>query len=91
MPDNNKKTKTVKPTYDRLKMAKEANNRMMGIDTNTPASKKDSLDYKRGFNVGLHAKLKGKKADSWGKNEFEKMGRWEGQNTTVYVKNNKKK
>lgn len=90
MQDKSKK-KVVKPTFKNMKMANQMNNRSMGVDVDMPATKKDSLDYTRGFNVGLNAKLKGKKADSWGKNEFEKMGRWEGQNTTVYVKNNKKK
>jgi hypothetical protein len=63
------------PTWVNFKMAKDKTN------TGLPATRRDSLDYKRGWERGL----KGSKPSAMekkyqGENEYEKMGRWEGQN-----------
>lgn len=63
------------PTWVNLRMAKDKSG------TEGPTTRQDSLDYKRGWERGL----KGSKPSSMEKkyqpeNEFEKMGRWEGQN-----------
>jgi hypothetical protein len=63
------------PTFVNLRMANEK------TKTGLPATRQDSLDYKRGWLRGL----KGDKPSAMekkyqGENEYEKMGRWEGQN-----------
>jgi hypothetical protein len=63
------------PTWVNLKMANDKTN------TGLPATRRDSLDYKKGWERGL----KGSKPSAMekkyqGENEYEKMGRWEGQN-----------
>jgi hypothetical protein len=75
------KGKTVKPTYDRLGLARSANNKSMGRDTNTPATARDSANYRSGFSAGL----KGKKPSALqmkyeGEDQYFQKGRWEGQN-----------
>ena len=72
---------TPKPTYDRLGLARSAANTAAGRDTNTPATAKDSADYRKGYAMGL----KGKKVSAienkyQGKNQYVEKGRWEGQN-----------
>jgi len=73
---------STKPTYKNLGLARSASNKEESRDTNTPATKKDSLDYKKGFEMGR----KGYKPNPLrikyeGKNQYEEKGRWEGQNT----------
>lgn len=80
---------TPKITYDRLGLARTAANNAAGFDTNTPATAKDSADYRKGFAMGV----KGKKVSDienqyQGKNQYIEKGRWEGQNA---IKKAKKK
>jgi len=68
-------------TYKNLGLARSATNNAEGRDTSTPATAKDSADYKLGFKMGL----KGKKVSDIknqyeGKNQYVEKGRWEGQN-----------
>jgi hypothetical protein len=63
------------PTFVNLRMARDKSG------TGLPATRQDSLDYKKGWQRGL----KGDKPSAMekkyqGENEYEKMGRWEGQN-----------
>lgn len=80
---------TPKVTYKNLGLARSASNNAAGIDTDTPATKKDSADYRSGFNMGL----KGKKVSNienkyQGKNQYVEKGRWEGQNAAKKAKEN---
>jgi hypothetical protein len=72
---------TPKPTYVNLGLARSAVNTAAGKDINTPATAKDSADYRKGYAMGL----KGKKVSAienkyQGKNQYVEKGRWEGQN-----------
>jgi len=72
---------TPKITYKNLGLARSASNNAAGRDTNTPATKKDSADYRKGYAMGV----KGKKVSAienktQGKNQYVEKGRWEGQN-----------
>lgn len=63
------------PTFVNLRMARDKSG------TGLPATRQDSIDYKKGWQRGL----KGDKPSAMekkyqGENEYEKMGRWEGQN-----------
>ena len=63
------------PTFVNLRMARDKSG------TGLPATRQDSIDYKKGWLRGL----KGDKPSAMekkyqGENEYEKMGRWEGQN-----------
>jgi hypothetical protein len=63
------------PTFVNFRMANEK------TGTGLPATRQDSIDYKKGWQRGL----KGDKPSAMekkyqGENEYEKMGRWEGQN-----------
>ena len=69
----------VKITYSRFDMAREATNRDNGVDANTPATKKDSMDFRAGFAKGVNNKRFSAKEAPYGENEYQKMGRWEGQ------------
>jgi hypothetical protein len=74
---------SLKPTYKNLGLARSASNNAAGRDTNTPATKKDSLDYKKGFDMGKAGKKPSSlRAKYEGKNQYEEKGRWEGQNST---------
>lgn len=73
---------STKPTYKNLGLARSAANKEEGKDFNTPANKKDSLDYKKGFNMGKAGiKPNPLRAKYEGKNQYEEKGRWEGQNS----------
>jgi len=73
---------SLKPTYKNLGLARSASNNAAGRDTNTPATKKDSLDYKKGFDMGKSGvKPSSLRAKYEGKNQYEEKGRWEGQNS----------
>lgn len=70
---------TPKPTYVNLGLARTATNNAAGRDTNTPATAKDSADYRKGYAMGL----KGKKVSAvenkyQGKNQYVEKGNWEG-------------
>jgi hypothetical protein len=74
-------TPEPKITYKNLGIARSATNNEEGRDTNTPATAKDSADYRLGFKIGL----KGKKVSDIknkyeGKNQYIEKGRWEGKN-----------
>lgn len=70
----------IKPKFTMFAQANAARNNSEGEYTDTPAKKRDSMEYRAGFNVGLRNKMSGKKAKMYQESEFEKMGRWEGQN-----------
>jgi hypothetical protein len=85
---NGVKKKVVSPTYKNLPMARSYKNQANGVDSNTPATRRDSTDYKIGFIKGV----KGQKPSAQrlryeGEGEYEKMGRWEGQNAVKKKKN----
>ena len=69
------------PTWKNFRMANAARNKSEGADTNRPAKKIDSVQYKRGYQMGLKRLKPTAKSHPYGETEFEKMGRWEGQNT----------
>jgi len=72
---------TSGPTYKNLGLARTATNNAAGRDTNTPATRKDSLDYKKGFEMGKAGyKPNPLRTKYEGKNQYEEKGRWEGQN-----------
>lgn len=77
------KKKYIEPKYTMFAQANQANNRVMGVDTNSPATRKDSLDYKHGFNLGL----KGGDLSKFESNEFSRKGYWEGKNSEHSFKN----
>jgi len=75
------KKPTNNPTYKNLGLARSATNKEEGRDINTPATKKDSIDYKKGFEMGKAGfKPSPLRAKYEGKNQYEEKGRWEGQN-----------
>lgn len=70
----------IKVTYSRFGMAREATNKENGVDKDTPSTKKDSIDFRSGFKKGVNNKQFTAKETPYGENEYQKMGRWEGQN-----------
>lgn len=79
----NLQKKTLKPTYKNLSMARSFSNKTFGKPENTAATSKDSSYYKLGFAKGAQGKTPAVDED-----EYEKMGRWEGQNAKKNVKKN---
>lgn len=77
------KKKYIEPKYTMFAQANQAKNTLMDLPSSTPATKKDSMDYKHGFNLGL----KGGTLDNFESNEFSRKGRWEGQNSEHSFKN----
>ena len=68
-------------TYKNLGLARSATNDQEGVDTKTPATSKDSSDYRKGFKEGLIGKKTSSLKDKYeGKNQYTEKGRWEGQN-----------
>ena len=60
----------------------------MGKDTNTPATAKDSADYRKGYTMGLKdQKVSAIENKYQGKNQYIEKGIWEGKNA---IKNKKK-
>lgn len=81
-----------KPTYKNLGLARTATNNAAGRDTNTPATKNDSLSYKKGFEMGKSGKKPSALQLKYeGKNQYEEKGRWEGQNSAKKKPVNKAK
>jgi hypothetical protein len=77
-----KECKKKTPTWKNFAMANQARNNAEGVPTKRPATKRDSTQYKRGFQMGLKGIKPSKMRLKYeGETEFEKMGRWEGQNT----------
>tara|TARA_B110000858_G_C17761267_1_gene454651 strand:- start:1299 stop:1574 length:276 start_codon:yes stop_codon:yes gene_type:complete len=77
-----KECKKKTPTWKNFAMANQARNNAEGVPTKRPATKIDSTQYKRGFQMGLkRLKPSAVQKKYQGETEFEKMGRWEGQNT----------
>jgi hypothetical protein len=81
--------KPIKVTYDRLSMAREYTNQAEGRPSNTPATKKDSMDFRAGFKKGINNKDFTAKEEPYGKNEYQKMGVWEGKNAIKKSKSKK--
>lgn len=81
--DTTKKPTTARPTYKNLPMARSFANKTFGNPENTAATSKDSSFYKLGFAKGVKGKTPAVDED-----EYEKMGRWEGQNAKKNVKKN---
>jgi len=78
-PPKNKKKPA--PTYVNLGLARSATNNAMGVDVNTPSTKLDSLNYRKGYEMGVKGvKPSPLRAKYEGKNQYEEKGRWEGQN-----------
>ena len=73
--------KKKNPTYKNFAMANQARNNAEGADTKRPARKRDSVQYARGYKMGRAGKKPTANSNPYGETEFEKMGRWEGQNT----------
>lgn len=77
-----KECKKKTPTWKNFAMANQARNKSIGVDSKRPATKRDSTQYKRGFQMGLKGIKPSKMRLKYeGETEFQKMGRWEGQNT----------
>lgn len=77
-----KECKKKTPTWKNFAMANQARNNAEGVPTKRPATKRDSTQYKRGFQMGLkRLKPSAVQKKYQGETEFEKMGRWEGKNT----------
>jgi hypothetical protein len=70
----------VTPKFTMFGQANAARNNSEGEYTDTPAKRQDSLEYRAGFNLGVRNKLKGQTKKMYQETEFQKMGRWEGQN-----------
>jgi hypothetical protein len=70
----------VTPKFTMFGQANAARNNSEGEYTDTPAKKQDSLEYRAGFNLGVRNKMKGENKKLYQETEFQKMGRWEGQN-----------
>jgi hypothetical protein len=86
-PKVNKK-QVVKPKFTLFRQANSANNKGMGINSDYPATKKDSMDYTHGFNLGLKGvKLNDENGSKYESNEFSRKGQWEGQNSPHSFKN----
>lgn len=63
------------PTFVNFRMANEK------TGTGLPGTRQDSLDYKKGWQRGLRGDTPSAMEKKYqGENEYEKMGRWEGQN-----------
>ena len=74
-------TPEPKITYKNLGLARTATNNAEGRDTNTPATARDSADYRSGFKSGLNGKKVSELQKKYeGTNEYVEKGRWEGQN-----------
>jgi hypothetical protein len=82
-----KKT-VIRPTFKNLPMARSFTNQASGVDSSTPATKQDSTAYKTGFIKGARGqKPSANQLKYEGEGEYEKMGRWEGQNAVKKKKN----
>jgi len=74
-----------------LGQARQANNIANNVDSRTPATKRDSTAYRRGFSLGVRGLKPSKQRLKYeGESEMEKMGRWEGQNSPLRKKKGKK-
>jgi hypothetical protein len=86
-----KKPITLKPDYRNLQLARSYNNAQLGNKLNTPATKQDSTDYKTGFIRGVKGwKPSADRLKYEGEGEYQKMGRWEGQNAKKEALSKKK-
>ncbi len=76
-----KKPIVLRPDYRNLQLARSYNNAKVGNKLNTPATKQDSTNYKIGFIRGVKGwKPSADRLKYEGEGEYQKMGRWEGQN-----------
>ncbi len=76
-----KKPIILRPDYRNLQLARSYNNAQLGNKLNTPATKQDSTNYKIGFIRGVKGwKPSADRLKYEGEGEYQKMGRWEGQN-----------
>jgi len=83
---------TPKITYDRLGLARTAANNAAGDYTNTPATAKDSADYRKGFRMGVQGKKVSDIENKYqGKNQYVEKGNWEGKNAVKDAKKEKLK
>lgn len=74
-------TQEPKVTYKNLSLARTAANNSAGRPTATPATAKDSLNYKRGFKAGLEGKKTSAMRKKYeGTDEYFEKGTWEGKN-----------
>ena len=86
-----KKPIILRPDYRNLQLARSYNNAQLGNKLNTPATKQDSTDYKTGFIRGVKGwKPSADRLKYEGEGEYQKMGRWEGQNSKKEALSKKK-
>ena len=86
-----KKPIILRPDYRNLQLARSYNNAQLGNKLNTPATKQDSTDYKTGFIRGVKGwKPSADRLKYEGEGEYQKMGRWEGQNAKKEALSKKK-
>ena len=86
-----KKPIVLRPDYRNLQLARSYNNAQLGNKLNTPATKQDSTDYKTGFIRGVKGwKPSADRLKYQGEGEYQKMGRWEGQNAKKEALSKKK-
>mgnify|MGYP003661033717 FL=1 len=65
-----------------FKQANNNTNRLNMVNSSTPATQRDSIQYRTGFERGQKGwKPSTMRLKYQGETEYEKMGRWEGQNT----------
>lgn len=79
----------VKLNYGGFSMAREYTNQAEGKPSNTPATKKDSTDFRSGFKKGVNNKKFSAKEEPFGENEYQKFGRWAGQKAVKKVQGKK--
>jgi hypothetical protein len=76
----------VKLNYEGFSMAREYTNLANGRSANTPATKKDSLDFRSGFKKGVNNKKFTAEEEPFGENEYQKFGRYAGQKAVKKAK-----
>jgi len=85
-------TPEPKVTYKNLGLARTATNNAAGDYTNTPATAKDSADYRKGFRMGIKGQDVSALENKYqGKNQYVEKGNWEGKNAVKDLKKSKLK
>jgi hypothetical protein len=63
-----------------LAQARSAANRANKVDSRTPATKQDSINYRDGYKMGQNKQNPSSTTHPYGEGGYHKMGRWEGKN-----------
>lgn len=82
---------TPKVDYGNFSLARSYTNKALGLDENTPATRKDSTDYKQGFKKGIEGKSFTPRETPYGRNEYQKFGQWSGANVRKKTNSDKVK